>query len=305
MFFIFYIDCILYKIGGIVLNGLEELIKEYELEEIKDYIYENIKNIIYLNLLEKDNYELQGGSRVGGYPDVPENFQWPKNTEGKLLTFIAQLDLKQISICDENNLFPKMGMLYFFMGIDEPAYDIEHKVIYIEGNENLKLMKPEKPTVLEEEHDEVFIPYRIEGNNSIEIPNYAYINYDIVEDSDAFCSLEEDMRFENAGNDCIGKVYGYPVGQHDDAELEAALKILANHQYRYRESEKEILIKALDGNKEKAEQELQDIVMLLEIDSNDKIGFSWWDSGLIHFFIRKEDLKNKSFDNTYLSLYSS
>lgn len=50
---------------------------------------------------------------------------------------------------------------------------------------------------------------------------------------------------------------------------------------------------------------MHDMVMLLEIDPNDKIVFSWWDSGLIHFFIRKEDLKNKNFNNTYLSLYSS
>jgi uncharacterized protein YwqG len=287
------------------LKELEELIKKYELEEVKDYIYENIKNIIYLNLTEKDNYKFKGVSRVGGYPDVPENFQWPKNAEGKLLTFIAQLNLKEISFCDENALLPKKGMIYFFMGIDEPAYDIEHKVIYIEENEKLNLMKPEKPTVLEEEHEQTFTPYKVNGRNSIEIPNYAYVDYDILEDSDAFFSLEEDIRFENTGDNCVGKVYGYPERQHDDAELEAALKIIAKHQYNYRESEKEILIKALGGNKEKAEQEIHDMVMLLEIDSNDKIGFSWWDSGVIHFFIRKEDLKNKNFDNTYLSLYSS
>lgn len=54
-----------------------------------------------------------------------------------------------------------------------------------------------------------------------------------------------------------------------------------------------------------AEQEIKDMVMLLEIESDDKIGFSCWNSGLIHFLIRKEDLKNKNFDNTYLSLSSS
>ena len=61
----------------------------------------------------------------------------------------------------------------------------------------------------------------------------------------------------------------------------------------------------LNGDEEKAEAEINDIVMLLEIDSNSKVGFSWWDCGVIHFFIRKEDLKNRNFDKTYLSLYSS
>lgn len=45
--------------------------------------------------------------------------------------------------------------------------------------------------------------------------------------------------------------------------------------------------------------------MLLEITSNEEVGFQWWDCGDIHFFIRKEDLLNRRFDKTYLSLYSS
>lgn len=87
--------------------------------------------------------------------------------------------------------------------------------------------------------------------------------------------------------------------------MEAALKIVANHKYSYSNKDKEKLIAALNGDERKADAEINDMVMLLEIDSNSKVGFSWWDCGVIHFFIRKEDLKNRNFDKTYLSLYSS
>ena len=287
------------------IKEIDELLEEYELTDIKDYIYKNIKNSIYLSLTTEDDYKVQGVSRAGGYPDMPENFEWPSTTDDEPMTFIAQLNLKEISSYDENGLLPKGGMLYFFMGIDEPAYDIEHKVIYIEDDKNLIFTKPDKPTVLEEDYEEVFVPYKIESKQCVEIPNYAYMDYDIVEDSDEYFSLEESIRFENEGKNYVGKVYGYPEGQHDDSELEAALKIVANHKYSYSNKDKEKLIAALNGDEGKANGEINDIVMLLEIDSNSKIGFSWWDCGVIHFFIRKEDLKNGNFDKTYLSLYSS
>ncbi|URZ00365.1 YwqG family protein [Clostridium felsineum] len=287
------------------MKKIDELLEEYELTDIKDYIYKNIKNSIYLSLTGEDDYKVQGVSRVGGYPDVPEKFEWPSTKDGEPMTFIAQLNLKEISLSDENDFLPKGGILYFFMGIDEPAYDIEHKVVFVEADKNLMIRKPDKVTVLEEDYEESFVPYKIESKACVEIPNYAYMDYDIIEDSDEYFSLEESIRFENQGENYIGKIYGYPEDQHNDSELEAALKIIANHKYSYSSKDKEKLIAALNGDEGKADAEINDIVMLLEIDSNSKIGFSWWDCGVIHFFIRKEDLKNRNFDKTYLSLYSS
>jgi uncharacterized protein YwqG len=287
------------------IKEIDELLEEYELTDIKEYIYKNVKNGIYLSITEEDDYKVQGVSRAGGYPDMLENFEWPNTRACEPMTFIAQLNLEEISCCDENALLPKRGMLYFFMGIDEPAYDIEHKVIYIEEDNNLIVTKPDKPTVLEEDYEEAFVPYKIEVKQGLEIPNYAYMDYDIIEDSDKYFSLEESISFENKGKNYVGKIYGYPEGQHGDSELEAALKIVANCKYSYSIKDKEKIVAALNGDEEKAEAEINDIVMLLEIDSNSKVGFSWWDCGVIHFFIRKEDLKNRNFDKTYLSLYSS
>ncbi|ETT74182.1 hypothetical protein C174_19446 [Bacillus mycoides FSL H7-687] len=30
--------------------------------------------------------------------------------------------------------------------------------------------------------------------------------------------------------------------------------------------------------------------MLLELETDDDVGFCWWDAGVLHFFIRKDDL---------------
>ncbi|MCE5173667.1 DUF1963 domain-containing protein [Paenibacillus profundus] len=47
------------------------------------------------------------------------------------MTLLLQLNLKDLAKHDESSLLPTSGMLYFFVGIDEPAYHIEHRVFYL------------------------------------------------------------------------------------------------------------------------------------------------------------------------------
>ena len=73
------------------IKEIDKLLEDYEMTDIKDYVYNNIKNSIYLSLTANDDYTVQGVSRVGGYPDVPPNFDWPSTTGGEPMTFIAQV----------------------------------------------------------------------------------------------------------------------------------------------------------------------------------------------------------------------
>lgn len=47
---------------------------------------------------------------------------------------------------------------------------------------------------------------------------------------------------------------------------------------------------------------LLDLVLLMKIDSDEELGFNWADAGSLLFFISKEDLKNKKFENTKMIL---
>jgi uncharacterized protein YwqG len=283
---------------------LNKLIKEYGLEEINDYIKENTRNTMGISINEKEDYKKIGNCRIAGFPDSPQEIEWPRTEEGNLMTFILQLNMSEVGLMDKTNLMPKTGMLYFFMGIDEPAYNIEHKVIYVDDTSNLKLVNTDETTVLEETYD-TFIGHKVDIFTSLDIPNYAYVDYEIFKDeklADAYYEFCDDLKMEID----IGQIYGYPQGQHADCEIESALKIIANKEYDfYHTKGMQILTKYLNNNEEKAKEEVNDIVMLLEIDSSDEVGFCWWDCGVIHFFIRKEDLINRRFDKTYLSLYSS
>lgn len=285
---------------------LDKLIAKNGLDECKQYIYDNARSIIQLSLLGEETYGNIGNSRIVGYPDLPTGMEWPETEDGERMTFIAQLNLKDIKPLDREGLLPEAGILYFFMGLDEPSYNIEHKVIYVENTAELAKREIDEVSVLEETYGE-FVSYRLSAKEIIQLPTYAYMNNEQISGDDTLYDRYSNMESELFDRDesYIGHLYGYPEGQHDDCELEAALMIVAAEEYGYKEEEIDKLVQHFSGDKKKAQQEIDDMIMLLEVDSSDAVGFCWWDCGVIHFFIRREDLVNRKFDNTYLSLYSS
>jgi len=80
-------------------------------------------------------------SKYGGLPDVPPEFEWPRTKTGFPLTFICQLNLRQVAETKIVSALPKSGMLYFFIladGINRyPRLRYEFKVIYLESELNI------------------------------------------------------------------------------------------------------------------------------------------------------------------------
>ncbi|MGW8122676.1 DUF1963 domain-containing protein [Roseivirga echinicomitans] len=72
-------------------------------------------------------------SKLGGGPDVPNNFDWPDHG-GKPLTFLCQIILEEITGYEPSHLLPKTGVLYFFVCTEIkdrfPEQAGEFKVVY-------------------------------------------------------------------------------------------------------------------------------------------------------------------------------
>ena len=68
------------------------------------------------------NAPAHGASKLGGSPDLPENFVWPyykgEDFEGEIgnrpLTFLLQIDLREVSRYDTEHRLPAEGHLWFF-----------------------------------------------------------------------------------------------------------------------------------------------------------------------------------------------
>jgi len=287
-------------------NKLERVIHEYQFEHAMDYLKESVRQGIRLSKKEIETYNEICSSRIGGDPDLPANVEWPLNSDGTSMTFLAQLRLSELAPHDVAALLPVKGILYFFVGVDEPAYGIEHKVIYLSEDKLEEVKRYPSPAVTAIEGD--FTGYRVSAKSTMELPNYGYVDYDIVEDDEHDYDQYEELCFElnedNSSN--LAAMFGYPSTQHGDCEYEAALHLLTGKKYDY--SMDSALKKVTDhfkGDSVRAKQEVQDILVLLAIDSDQDVGFCWWDAGELQFYIRKEDLLTGNFTNTYCSLYSS
>ncbi len=101
-----------------------------------------------------------GQTKFGGNPDVPDNFVWPKDSEGYPMSFLMQINCSDIEPYDKENLFPKTGLLYFFyswkneymfLDIDEEEEDYDGsnvriaQAFYFDGPiESLHIQTPPK-----------------------------------------------------------------------------------------------------------------------------------------------------------------
>ena len=86
-----------------------------------------------------------GASKLFGAPDIYDGFVWPTiEVDGEVydLSFIGQINLKEVASYDKEGLLPKEGMLYFFYDLDEMPFEPSNlkacKVLYCESAENLE-----------------------------------------------------------------------------------------------------------------------------------------------------------------------
>ena len=92
-----------------------------EKNRICELIKQNEKTEIVINYTPKSG-AAKRASKIGGKPDVPKDFKWPVY-EGKdfedirkerPLSFIIQINLKDVAPYDKEELLPKQGILSFF-----------------------------------------------------------------------------------------------------------------------------------------------------------------------------------------------
>lgn len=287
-------------------HKLERIVQKYQFEHAMKYLTATVRQGIRLSKNKIETYNEICPSRIGGDPDLPAMIEWPVNSEGTPMTFLAQLCLHELIPHDVSALLPVKGILYFFVGVDEPAYGIEHKVIYLSEDQlqEAKRLRSPEVTALESE----FTGYRISARSTMEPPNYGYVDYEMVEDDEHDYEQYEELCFElnDENSNDLAVMFGYPSTQHGDCEYEAALHLLTGKDYNY--STESALAQITDhfkGDSDKAKREVRDTLLLLALDSDQDVGFCWWDAGELQFYIRKEDLLAGNFANTYCSLYSS
>jgi uncharacterized protein YwqG len=271
-------------------DKIETFFKQFNLFKHWKQFEPKIRNEISIEPSEKDNIKL-GKSKFGGQPDLPKDVDWFKESNGKSLSFIAQLNLSEIVNLEMAKSLPKKGVLYFFYSSEQEAwgydYNDKDKFQVFFANELNNIETKQIPTDLNE--FDIYKSCELSFSNSYSLPSW---ENDFV--SEKLNSQEKDIYSLLTYPETNHKIFGYSNNIQGEMELECQLVtngINCGDSNGYKNP------RAKELEKGKNEWKL-----LLQIDSDDKTGMMWGDSGRLYYWIKQKDLESLNFDKSWIVL---
>ena len=281
----------------------------------KNMLETSKRNAILINYSEDENREKlpKGTSKIGGKPDLPKDFQWfyykgedyKKIVENRPLSFLMQINCEEVHKYDKESLLPEKGMLYFFYELFTMTWGFSPqdrgsaKVFYYDG-EIEDLVSTDFPEDMEKD---CIIPESKINFESMNDYPIDFLDYYDVDDSDEEMErkekeFEKDLEELGYKTDTI-KLLGHPEliqGEYwEECEGVAGKNIYyGSAPIKY----------GSDEVKKSIKENAKDWILLMQMSELEigDYGLYFGDSGKIYFNIRKEDLKNKNFDDVWLIL---
>jgi uncharacterized protein YwqG len=213
-------------------------------------------------------------TRLGGTPNMPADIAWPTRRSGDPHSFLAQIDLAGLEICDGLPL-PGSGSLFFFCdaeylpeGSDPRDVSDGIKVVYSPTSLSDNGLRTPPPGLNKEY---VFKGFSLKPMLDLTAPAKDVWEIERLRLSDA----ESDAYSEIFGQVCTSDGSVHRIGGHPNLV-----------QYRQ-----------LEGT---GDTGASDWRLLLQLDSENDAGMMWGDLGRLYFMIREQDLRSLSFGKAWL-----
>lgn len=231
-------------------------------------------------------------SKLGGKPNLPPTFAWPVSGSHPL-AFVAQFNLAEVAPLAEESGLPREGALYVFYDWNEQPWGFEPedcegwRIVFLLPEDLHTLDELEPPTQDPEScpfFKEVFLRFyrrrTLPGPDSPELEALDLDHDDLDAYYDIIGELEEEHR-------PLHQFFGYPnQDQSTDMPAQAA----------------ELASQAFPDPPPPSRPDGDEWLMLLQIDSDEEAGFMWGDLGRLHFWIRRDDLRLRRFERTWMFL---
>ncbi|MDR2995620.1 cytoplasmic protein [Bacillus cereus] len=239
---------------------IEVLIDKYELTHLKEELINTVFPCIKIVPKQQETIAI-GSSKMGGVPDLPASFEYPKY-KGNPLQFIAQFNLSDLQNVGMDHNLPKTGMLYFFSienYFEEDVNLVEAgRVLYYD----VPVEQLRKANEIQAKYNQCAITFEL----TYKLPEL-FIENEV--DSDRFLQLLEELIPDNYDNH---QMFGEPFSVQEEVLYETG---------------------------EYMGVDPQQMTLLFQIDSDHKnCNMVWGELGMLYFSISNEDLKNRRFENT-------
>ncbi|NLT55196.1 MAG: DUF1963 domain-containing protein [Actinomycetales bacterium] len=241
-----------------------------------------------------DEQAATGASRLGGRPDLPASFAWPR-FRGAPLAFIAQVDLAEVCPFDLEGTLPRAGLLSFFYDSAEHGvwgFDPEDR-----GGWAVTCTPQGTPLFRQEFPDDVPEHARFGVRGLTAATEWTWASgrsravQRLLPDDEQWCAYVE--LFDEPGA-TFHRMLGHPEPVQGEMQLECQL--VSNGLYCGNPS-------GYEGPRAEALREgAAAWRLLLQVDSEDDVGMMWGDAGRLYYWIRDEDLAAQNWDASWLIL---
>jgi uncharacterized protein YwqG len=213
-------------------------------------------------------------TRLGGVPNMPADIAWPTRRSGDPHSFLAQVDLAGLGVCDGLPL-PGTGSLFFFCDAEHLPHggdqaDVNDGIKVVHSFASLSdngLLRP--PPGLHTEY--VFKGFALKPTLDLTAPAQDVWEIESLHLTDAEADAYGELVAQvSASNGSVHRMGGYPnLVQYGQLEFTG-------------------------------DAEAPDWRLLLQLDSEDDAGMIWGDQGKLYFMIREQDLRSASFDKAWM-----
>jgi len=263
---------------------LEAILRQRRLSSHSNMILDAVRDRI---IFEQDSVmnegisdEGLGRSKLGGFPDVPHDFDWP-SWKGRPLDFLMQINLDDLQNFEFVPPALKHGFLYFFFdplqedwGVEYPKNKEAWRVIFANENSS-NLIRKNNPS---HEKNQKVRACKIYFHRDVHLPSQTIHLFETMRgDNFTWSELGDidsdflDLRYQLFRYDTIDSnhsLFGYP-------------DMIQEGPY------------------------LSDWVHLLQLGSDDQLKWLWGGyrgRGKLHFYMKEEDLKKNYFENVHMIL---
>ena len=274
---------------------------------MKEKLESLAKNSISLKIAGKEEYKL-GATRFGGKPDVPSDFVWPRFegesydhvVKNRPLSFLAQFNCEDLAQYDAEHLLPDHGLLSFFYELDTQCWGYDPKdkgcarVYWFEDISALSAA--EFPQDMEEDFQMPMIKIKLAPQKSY--PSWADFSdiYSEEYDYEAFYDIYGELYGEDS--DEYSQVLGWPHviqnSMYAECDLVTQGYYLGNGWINIPQD--------VRGRAEKSARDRWLLLFQLDTVEEEDFELMFGDAGHIYFYINKEDLQARRFDNIWLIL---
>lgn len=286
------------KLKSFIRNSDEIHIEKEDREKLIKMIRPTIG--IKTHSIDDKNIKI-GRSKIGGKPDLPQIFDWPREN-GVPLLFCAQYNLSELTKFDKENLLPKGGFFYIFLGLDQELneFNVVNQTFRFIYSASENLIRTDFPNDYQKEHTfksalmEYFQYYTLPDDENYKLTwleqkynNELYFNF--YQPTEEFITDELYERY-NSMHQILGHDRSIQSSVvYDFASKNLGLYFAESSVYQNRWNEILELSKTYE--------------LLLQLDCDDPNTdlSKYGGSGTYYFGIDRNDLKNKNFNSVHMT----